>query len=212
MVAVPSSSSLFQWDRRLKGGPCFQRHRRLKVPVLDRSSREASLKQTQLPFRGFDVVANDASLVCGKAIENQTHGFPAPTHQLAQELNEQFAVQPTHVSADSLAGQRRIGLLLPQGNCLRIPLVHPLQRLTSPQTRTADDRFFFDAADRSGYYALAAGSKSVLTPHAAIVSRGSCGSCSPMPAPTPFCYSSQGFNPDSYHPRKSRRIAYSTAS
>jgi hypothetical protein len=35
-----------------------------------------------------------------QAIENQTHGFPAPMHQLAQELNEQFAVQTTHVSAE----------------------------------------------------------------------------------------------------------------
>src|SRR5271155_2828288 len=56
--------------------------------------------QAQLPFRGLDVVANDASLVRRKAIENQTHGLSAPMHQLAQQLDKQLAVQSTDVGAE----------------------------------------------------------------------------------------------------------------
>src|SRR5277367_5953923 len=56
--------------------------------------------QTQLPFGRFDVVANDASLVRRKAIENQTHGLLTAMHQLAQQLDKQLTVQTTHVGAE----------------------------------------------------------------------------------------------------------------
>ncbi len=145
--------------------------------------------QAQPSFGGFDVVANDTSLVCGKAVEDQTHGFLAPMHQLPEQFDEQFAVQTALVGANpklpartdcrsggnrltlprsvhdrslaaqppglsmhcvgakarfipkqnlcaiafGLACQRRMGLLLPQGNCLGISLIRTLQRLLLSQ-------------------------------------------------------------------------------
>src|ERR1019366_85799 len=141
--------------------------------------------QAQLTFGRFHVVANETSFVRWQAIEDQTHRLFPPMHQLAEQLDEQFAVQATHVGAEpklpartyrrsgrdrltlprpihdrrltrqsprlamhgvgpktrlipkqnlcavafSLAGQRRIRLLLPQGYRLRISLIRTLQRL-----------------------------------------------------------------------------------
>src|SRR6266404_310815 len=152
--------------------------------------------QTQSPFRGFDVVANDPSLVRGNTIENQADGLLAPIHQLAQQVDEQLAVQSTYVGAEpklaawthrggrrdrlplpgsihnrrlaaqtpslsmhcvgakagfvpkqnlravafGLAGQRRIGLLLPQGNGFRISLIGALQRLLRRQLQLRQQR------------------------------------------------------------------------
>src|SRR5208282_5840417 len=152
--------------------------------------------QAQLPFRGFDVVANNAGLVRWKAIENHTHGFLTAMHQPAQQLDEQFPVQTTRVCAEpelaarthrrgrgdrlplprsihdwslatqspglamngvgakarfipkqnlravafGLAGQRRISLLLPQRNCLRISLIRALQRFLRSQLQLRQQR------------------------------------------------------------------------
>src|SRR5450631_2631689 len=157
--------------------------------------------QAQLPCGRFDIVANDASLVRRKAIENQTHGLPTAMHQLAQQLDKPLAVQTTHVGAEpklparthrrgggdrlplprsvhnrslaaqspglsmngvgaktgfipkqnlcavafSLAGQRRIRLLLPQGYRLRISLIRTLQRLLWRQLQLRQQRA--DAGD-----------------------------------------------------------------
>src|SRR5665213_101943 len=154
--------------------------------------------QAQLSAGGFDVVTNDASLVCGKAIENQADGFPAAMHKLAQQLDEAFAVQPALVGtapklparthrrgagdrltlpraiddrslpaqspplsmtgvaekarfvpkqnlravALRLPGQRRIRLLLPQGNRLRVPLIRTLQRLLRGQLQLRQQRAY----------------------------------------------------------------------
>src|ERR1022692_3421759 len=56
--------------------------------------------QAQLTFGRFHVVANETSFVRWQAIEDQTHRLFPPMHQLAEQLNEQFAVQATHVGAE----------------------------------------------------------------------------------------------------------------
>src|SRR5665213_3459154 len=145
--------------------------------------------QAQLSSGGFNVVADGASLVCREAIENQADGLAATMHQLAQQLDEVFAVQgalvrtepelsartyrrgsrdrltlprpiddrsvpaqPPRLSMNGvgakarfvpkqnlrpvalgLLGQRRIRVLLPQGNRLGIPLIRALQRLLRGQ-------------------------------------------------------------------------------
>src|ERR1039458_3537409 len=56
--------------------------------------------QAQLTFGRFHVVANETSFVRWQAIEDQTHRLFPPMHQLAEQLDEQFAVQATHVGAE----------------------------------------------------------------------------------------------------------------
>src|SRR5271169_6182613 len=56
--------------------------------------------QAELTIGGFDVFAYDTSLVRGKAIENQTHGFSSTMHELAQQRDKQLAVQSTHIGAE----------------------------------------------------------------------------------------------------------------
>ena len=56
--------------------------------------------QAQLALGRFHVVTHEACFVRGQAIENQPHRLLAPMHQLAQQLNKQFALQSTDIGAE----------------------------------------------------------------------------------------------------------------
>src|ERR1022692_964498 len=66
------------------------------------ASSESIRPRSFSPFcngRRGHVIAHDASFVCRQTVQNQPHGPLTTVHQLAQQFDEQFAVQAHGIGA-----------------------------------------------------------------------------------------------------------------